>query len=60
MAREIQRQGLSARILALRAYDRNCYLAEMGEAGACGYLLKEEPLERIASAIRKVAQSESL
>lgn len=60
MAREIQRQGLSVRVLALSAYDYDRYLAEMWEAGACGYLLKEEPLERIASTIQQVARGESL
>lgn len=60
VAREIQRRGLPVRVLALSAYDYDRYLAEMWEAGAQGYLLKEEPLERIASAIRRVAQGDSI
>ncbi|WP_376792365.1 response regulator [Thermoflexus sp.] len=60
VAREIQRRGLSVRVLALSAYDYDRYLAEMWEAGACGYLLKEEPLERLASAIQRVARGEFL
>ena len=60
VAREIQRRGLSVRVLALSAYDSDRYLAEMWEADACGYLLKEEPLERIAAAIQQVARGEPL
>ena len=52
--------GLSVRVLALSAYDSDRYLAEMWEADACGYLLKEEPLERIAAIIQQVARSEPL
>ncbi len=60
VAQEIQRRGLPVHVLALSAYDCDRYLAEMWEAGACGYLLKEEPLEHIASAIQQVARGESL
>ncbi|HXF70747.1 MAG TPA: response regulator transcription factor [Thermoflexus sp.] len=60
VAREIQRRGLPVRVLALSAYDYDRYLAEMWETGAYGYLLKEEPLERLASAIPQVARGESL
>ena len=60
VTQEIGRRGLPVRVLALSAYDYDHYLAEMWEAGACGYLLKEEPLERIASAIQQVAHGEPL
>jgi DNA-binding NarL/FixJ family response regulator len=60
VAQEIQRWGLPVRVLALSAYDCDRYLAETWEAGARGYLLKEEPLEHIASAIQQVARGESL
>ena len=60
MVLEIQQRGLSVRVLALSAYDSDHYLAEMWEADACGYLLKEEPLERIAAAIQQVARGEPL
>lgn len=58
VAQEIGRQGLPVRVLALSAHDDDCYLAEMWKAGAWGYLLKEEPPERIASAIQQVARGE--
>ncbi|MFN3706257.1 MAG: response regulator [Thermoflexales bacterium] len=60
VARELQQRGLPMRVLALSAYDYDRYLAEMWEAGTHGYLLKEEPLERIASAIQQVARGEPL
>ncbi len=60
VAREIQRRGLGVRVLALSAYDNDRYLTEMWEAGAWGYLLKEEPMERIVSAIREVGRGESV
>ena len=60
VAREIGRRGLGVRILALSAYDNDRYLTEMWEAGAWGYLLKEEPMERIVSAIREVGRGESV
>ena len=60
VAREIQRRGLPVRVLALSAYDSGRYRAEMWEADACGYLLKEEPLERIAAIIQQVARGEPL
>lgn len=60
VAQEIGRRGLGVRVLALSAYDNDRYLTEMWEAGAWGYLLKEEPLERIVSAIREVGRGESV
>ncbi|MFO3796461.1 MAG: response regulator, partial [Anaerolineales bacterium] len=60
VARELQRRGLPVRVLALSAYDYDRYPAEMWEAGACGYLLKEEHPECIASAIQQVARGASL
>ncbi len=60
VAQEIQRRGLPVRVLALSAYDYDRYLAEMWKAEAWGYLLKEEPLDRIVSAIRQASRGESL
>ena len=56
VACEIQRRGLPTRILALSAYRYEHYIRGMLEAGAVGYLLKEEAPEVIVEAIRKAAQ----
>ena len=52
VAREIQRRGLPVRVLALSSYDDDRYVRGMLEAGAAGYLLKEEAPETIAAAVR--------
>lgn len=51
VAREIQRQGLPTRILALSAYSDIEYVRGMVEAGAVGYLLKSEAPSVIIAAI---------
>jgi len=56
VAREIRRRGLPTRVLALSAYRYEHYIRGMLEAGAVGYLLKEEAPEVIVEAIRKAAQ----
>jgi len=56
LAREIQRRGLPTRVLALSAYRYEHYIRGMLDAGAVGYLLKEEAPEVIVEAIRKAAQ----
>jgi len=56
VAREIRRRGLPTRILALSAYRYEHYIRGMLDAGAVGYLLKEEAPEVIVEAIRKAAQ----
>jgi len=56
VAREIQRRGLPTRILALSAYRYEHYIRGMLEAGAVGYLLKEEAPGVIVGAIRRAAQ----
>lgn len=56
VAREIQRRGLGVRILALSAYRYEHYVRGMLEAGAVGYLLKEEAPEAIVEAIRAAAR----
>lgn len=47
-------------VLPLTAHDKDYYLAEMLEAGAAGFLLKKEPLERLAQRIRCAAQGQIL
>jgi len=56
VARRIKEQGLPARVLAFSAYTEAYYLYQMFQAGAAGYLLKTEPLETVAAAVRVVAR----
>ena len=56
VAREVQRRGLPTRILALSAYRYEHYIRGILEAGAVGYLLKEEAPGAIVEAIRRAAQ----
>ncbi len=56
VARELQRRGLPVRILALSAYRYEHYIWGMLEAGAVGYLLKEEAPEAIVATIRSAVQ----
>jgi len=58
VALEIRRRGLPVRVLALSAYDDEHYVRGMLEAGAAGYLLKEEAPETIVAAVRAVARGE--
>ncbi|MGQ9804214.1 MAG: response regulator [Anaerolineae bacterium] len=58
VALEIQRRGLPVRVLALSAYDDERYVRGMLEAGAAGYLLKDEAPEMIVVAVRAAAQGE--
>ena len=44
--------------LVLTAHDRDAYLAAMIDAGAVGYLSKEEPEERLIGAIRRAVNGE--
>jgi DNA-binding NarL/FixJ family response regulator len=58
VALEIQQRGLLVRVLALSSYDDDRYVRGMLEAGAVGYLLKEEAPETIVAAVRAAAQGE--
>ena len=49
-------RGLGVRVLALSAYRYEHYVRGMLEAGAVGYLLKEEAPEAIVEAIRSAAR----
>ena len=58
VAREIRRRTLPVRVVALSAYDDERYVWGMLEAGATGYLLKEEASETILAAVRGAARGE--
>jgi DNA-binding NarL/FixJ family response regulator len=60
VAQEIRRQGLPTHVLALSSYDDDRYVRGMLEAGAVGYLLKEEAPETIVAAVRAAARGERL
>jgi DNA-binding NarL/FixJ family response regulator len=58
VAQEIERRSLPSRVVALSAYDSDRYVRGMLEAGAKGYLLKEEAPETVVTAVRAVARGE--
>jgi DNA-binding NarL/FixJ family response regulator len=58
VAEIVQKRGLPTRVIALSAYSDDEYLRRMLEAGAMGYLLKEEALDVIIEAVRAVARGE--
>ncbi len=58
VAEEIRRRGLPVRVLALSSYSDEQYVRAMLDAGAMGYLLKDEAPERIVAAVRAIAQGE--
>ena len=60
VAAEVRRRGLPTRLLALSAYDDDRYVQEMLEAGATGYLLKDEAPAVIVAAVRAAARGERL
>jgi DNA-binding NarL/FixJ family response regulator len=55
VAREVRRRGLPVRVLALSAYSDDADVQGMLEAGAVGYLLKEEAPGVILAAVRAAA-----
>jgi NarL family two-component system response regulator LiaR len=57
-AAELQRLGLATRVLALSAYSDDAAIRGMVEAGAVGYLLKEEAPAAIVDAVRAAARGE--
>lgn len=58
-ARRLKDNQPSLNILVLTAYDDDAYVRGMLSAGATGYLLKEEALDTLVTAIRAVARGES-
>jgi len=55
-AQEIRRRYPAVRVLALSAYESEHYVRGMLEAGAVGYVLKEEAPEVIVEAVRGAAR----
>jgi DNA-binding NarL/FixJ family response regulator len=60
VAMEIKRRGLPTRVLALSSYSDARYVHAMIDAGAAGYLLKDEAPERIVEAVRAAANGKSV
>ena len=58
VAAAIRQRGWPVRVLALSAYDSERYVWGMLDAGAVGYLLKDEAPETIVAAVRAVARGE--
>ncbi len=58
VTRRLQAAGSLVRVLALSAYDDEQYVFGLLDAGAAGYLLKDEALEAIVAAVRGVARGE--
>lgn len=58
VAAELHRLGLATRVLALSAYTDDAAIRGMVEAGAVGYLLKEEAPAAIVEAVRAAARGE--
>jgi DNA-binding NarL/FixJ family response regulator len=59
VAAEARRRGLPTRVLALSAHADERYVRGMIDAGAAGYLLKEEAPGVIVSAVRAAAKGAS-
>jgi len=59
VAAAIREQHPEVRVLALSAYNDDRLLWEMWAAGAVGYVLKDEPLERILAAVRAAGRGET-
>lgn len=58
VARQMRRQMGRLQVLALSSYDDEHYVRGMLEAGAVGYLLKEEAPQTIVAAVRTAAEAE--
>lgn len=58
VAQEIRRRNLPVRVLALSSYDDERYVRGMLDAGAVGYLLKDEAPQAIVAAVRAAARGE--
>ena len=48
----------TTRVLAFSAYDDRAYVARMLQAGAAGYITKDQPLSLVAEAVEAVARGE--
>jgi DNA-binding NarL/FixJ family response regulator len=59
VAHEIVQKGWAARVLALSSYTDDGYVQAMVDAGAVGYLLKDEAPAAIVAAVRAAAQGQN-
>jgi DNA-binding NarL/FixJ family response regulator len=59
VAAETKARGRSARVLALSSYADDGYVRGMVDAGAVGYLLKDEAPATIVSAVRAAARGQT-
>ena len=59
VTRQLRSQDLSTAILILTAHDDSQAIFELLENGAIGYVLKDEALETLASAVRAAASGKS-
>lgn len=57
-ARQLRAHSPSVRILVLSAYDRREYIVGLLNAGASGYILKDDSPEELVRAVRAVARGE--
>ena len=55
VAQTLADERLSTRTIIITTYDRGGYLRRAMDAGVCGYLLKDSPIDQLAKAIRTVA-----
>jgi DNA-binding NarL/FixJ family response regulator len=60
VAVHLQQQANPVRVVALSAYDDDRYLAGMADAGALGYLLKNEAPGQIVAAVQATMRGERL
>lgn len=58
VAEELKRRHLNCRVIILTTFGRPGYFERAVKAGVQGYLLKDEPSERLAAAIRNVMRGE--
>lgn len=54
LAQRVRDQGHNCKVVILTTFARPGYLRRALDAGACGYLLKDAPAERLADALRRV------
>ena len=58
VAKAVRREGLGCRIIIVTTFSRPGYLQRATELKVDGYLLKDEPIEDLVEAIRKVHRGE--
>lgn len=59
VTRHLKERHSTSRVLVLTAYDDDAYVTGLLSAGATGYVLKDEALDTLVTAIRAVAKGES-